>query len=91
MSVFTNADGFGFVPARLAVYPHDASEGWISFQRVAAVTVVGDSGSQLEVGAHPRAVAHQTRLEAGLPGVLCGERGNTVENQRQKGACVGIQ
>lgn len=31
MSVFTNADGFGFVPARLAVSPHDAREGWVSF------------------------------------------------------------
>lgn len=30
MSVFTNADGFGFVPARLAVHPHDASERWVS-------------------------------------------------------------
>lgn len=30
MSVFTSADGFGFVPARLAVSPHDASEGWVS-------------------------------------------------------------
>lgn len=30
MSVFTNADGFGFVPAWLAVSPHDASEGWVS-------------------------------------------------------------
>lgn len=30
MSVFTNADGFGFVPARLAISPHDASEGWVS-------------------------------------------------------------
>lgn len=74
MSVFTNADGFGFVPAWLAVYPHDASEGWVSLKRVAAVTVVGDSGSQLEVGAHSCAIAHQTRLEARLPGVLCRER-----------------
>lgn len=30
MSVFTNADGFGLVPARLAVSPHDASEGRVS-------------------------------------------------------------
>lgn len=74
MSVFTNADGFGLVPAWLAVSPHDASEGWVSLQRVAAVAVVGDDGAQLEVGAHPGPVAQQTRLEARLPGVLCGER-----------------
>lgn len=30
MSVFTNADGFGLVPARLAVSPHDTSEGRVS-------------------------------------------------------------
>lgn len=29
MSVFTNADGFGFVPTWLAIHPHDASEGWV--------------------------------------------------------------
>lgn len=74
MSVFTNADGFGFVPARLPVSPHDASEGWVSLQCVAAVAVVGDSGAQLEVGPHPCPVAHQARLEARLPGVLCVER-----------------
>lgn len=74
MSVFTDADRFGFVPARFAISPHDAGEGGVSLQRVAAVAVVGDSGAQLEVGAHPRSIAQQTRFEARLPGVLCGER-----------------
>ena len=30
MSVITKADGFGLVPARLAVSPHDASQGRVS-------------------------------------------------------------
>lgn len=74
MSVFTNADGFGLVPARLAVSPHDASQGRVSLQRVAAVAAVGDGGAELELHARPRPVADGARLEAGLPGVLCGRR-----------------
>lgn len=74
VSAFTNADGFGLVPAWLAVSPHDASEGRVSVQCVATVAVVGDSATQLELSTHPCPIAHQAWLEAGLPGVLCGER-----------------
>lgn len=73
MPTLTDADWLGLVPARLAVSPHDAGEGRVSLQRVAAVTAVGDGGAQLELGACPRPIAHQARLEARLPGVLCGE------------------
>lgn len=75
MSVFTDADGLGLVPARLAVSPHDASQGRLSLQRVAAVAAVGDGGAELELRARPRPVADGARLEAGLPGVLCGGKG----------------
>lgn len=86
-AAFTNADGFGLVPARLAVSSHDASQGWVSLQRVAAVAVVGDGGAQLELHAHPRPIAYHAGLEAGLPGVLCGRRqhsgtSGTAEGQR---------
>lgn len=74
MSLFTNADGLGLVPAGLAVSPHDASQGRVSLQRVAAVAAVSDGGTQLELDAHPRPVAYRTGLKAGLPGVLCGRR-----------------
>lgn len=81
MPALTDADWLGFVPARLAVSPHDAGEGRVSLQRVAAVAAVGDGGAQLELGARPRPIAHQARLEARLPGVLCGEeeKGNVAE------------
>lgn len=90
MSVFTNADGFGFVPARLAISPHDASECCVSLQRVATIAVVSDGGAQLEVRAHPGAITHQTGFEARLPGVFYGEREKTAENQGQMEA-RGIQ
>lgn len=81
MPTLTDADWLGLVPARLAVTPHDASEGRVSLQRVAAVAAVGDGGAQLELGARPRPIAHQAWLEARLPGVLCGEeeKGNVAE------------
>lgn len=72
MPALTDADGLGLVPARLAVSPHDTGEGRVSLQCVAAVAAVGDGGAQLELGARPGPIAHQTRLEARLPGVLCG-------------------
>lgn len=74
MSLFTNADGLGLVPAGFAVSPHDASQGRVSLQRVAAVAAVSDGGAQLELDAHPRPVAYRAGLKAGLPGVLCGRR-----------------
>lgn len=86
MSVFTSADGFGFVPARLAICSHDASEGLFSLQRVATVAVVADDGAQLEFGSRPRPVAQQTRLKAWLPRVLCVERGHVVGENKKKSA-----
>lgn len=88
MPALTDADGLGLVPARLAVSPHDAGEGRVSLQRVAAVAAVGDGGAQLELGAHPGPIAHQTRLEAGLPGVLCGggrerQRGGKISGRQE--------
>lgn len=80
MPALTDADGLGLVPARLAVSPHDAGEGRVSLQCVAAVAAVGDGGAQLELGARPGPIAHQARLEARLPGVLC--RGG---RERQRG------
>lgn len=77
MSVFTNADGFGFVPARLAISPHDTSERCVSLQCVATIAVVSDDGAQLEVCAHPGPITHQTRFEARLPWVFYGERENS--------------
>lgn len=74
MSVFTSADGSWLVPIRLAVSSHYASQGWLSLEGVATVAVVGDSRAQLELDAHPRPIAYHTRLETGLPGVLCGKR-----------------
>lgn len=89
MPALTDADGLGLVPARLAVSPHDAGEGRVSLQRVAAVTAVGDGGAQLELGARPGPIAHQTRLEAGLPGVLCGggrerQRGGKISGRQER-------
>ena len=94
MSVFTDADGPGLVPAGLAVPPHDAGEGGVPLQGVASVTLVGDRGAQLEVGSHARPVPHRARLEARLPWVLCGAgeegerrerggRGNRREGETQ--------
>lgn len=89
MPALTDADGLGLVPARLAVSPHDAGEGRVSLQRVAAVAAVGDGGAQLELGARPGPIAHQTRLEAGLPGVLCGggrerQRGGKISGRQER-------
>lgn len=83
MPALTDADGLGLVPARLAVSPHDAGEGRVSLQCVAAVAAVGDGGAQLELGARPGPIAHQARLEARLPGVLC--RGG---RERQRGGKI---
>lgn len=85
--MFTNADGFGLVPAWLAVFSHDASQGWVSLQRVAAVAVVGDGGAQLELHAHPRPIAYHTGLEAGLPGVLCRKRQRSETSGTVEGQC----
>lgn len=89
MPALTDADGLGLIPARLAVSPHDAGEGRVSLQRVAAVAAVGDGGAQLELGARPGPIAHQTRLEAGLPGVLCGggrerQRGGKISGGQER-------
>lgn len=89
MPALTDADGLGLVPARLAVSPHDAGEGRVSLQRVAAVAAVGDGGAQLELGARPGPIAHQTRLEARLPGVLCGggrerQRGGKISGRQER-------
>ena len=84
MSVFTDADGPGLVPAGLAVPPHDAGEGGVPLQGVASVTLVGDRGAQLEVGSHARPVPHRARLEARLPWVLC-EEGERREREQKGG------
>lgn len=86
MSLFTKADGFGLVPAWLAVSSHDASQGRVSLQRVAAVAAVGDGGTQLELNAHPRPIAYCARLEAGLPGVFCGRMQHSGKSGTVKGA-----
>lgn len=95
MLALTDADGLGLVPARLAISPHDAGEGRVSLQRVATVAAVGDGGAQLELGARPGPIAHQARLEARLPGVLCGggterQRGGKISGGQERCYSAGV-
>lgn len=61
---FTYANRFWFVPARLAVSPHDASQCGVSLQHIAIVTVIGDSCPQFQLGTNTSTITHQPWLKA---------------------------
>lgn len=64
LSVFTYANRFRLVPARLAISPHDASECGVSLQRIAIVTVIGDSCTQFQLCTNTSTVPHQAWFKA---------------------------
>lgn len=86
---FTYANRFGFVPAGLAISPHDASECGVSLQRIAVVTVIGDSCPQLQLSTNTSTITHQAWLKARLSGIFCwGKETQSmvrgIKNERQQ-------
>ncbi len=81
---FTYANRFGFVPAGLVVSPHDTSESGVSLQRIAVVTVIGDSCPQLQLSANTSTITHQAWLKAWLSGIFCWGKETQKYGERDK-------
>lgn len=67
----TCTGGSRLVPRGFSIFSHYARQRGDSFNIIAAVTVVGNGGSQFQVCTHPCTVLNWARIKAGLPGIFC--------------------
>lgn len=83
---FTYANRFWFVPGGFAVCPHHTGEDGFSLQRIAAITVVSDRGTKLQLCTNSSAIPDKTWFEARLSGVLClrNKMGKTLRKCKKK-------